>query len=561
MNVAPPVVKPAHSGRFSVLTADLSAGITTGILSLPQGMAFAIIANVPPQYGLYAMIVPTIIAAFVRNSPFLTTGATNTSALVIGVLLATLLSARNDPIGVMLLITLLIGIIQILSGALRLGGLGRYVSKAVLIGFTFGAAMLIIISQLKNVLGLSGAQKSLLIDEIRNLAGSLQTFDSRALTIAMLSLIVVIICARISRLLPGALLAIVASAVYVSALGWNTGEHTVAMLGDIPRELPHLTVPNLSVFTDVLGPSLALAILGMVEVISIGKAVSAKGHIKFYPNRELLAQGAGNVVGSFFGCMPSSASWTRSVVNLQMGAKTRWVSVIAGLIVLLFLIALAPWAQCVPKACLGAIIIWIAVQMFDFAGARNVWRWSRKDAAVMLITFGALLFLEIQYAIYLGVFASLLLMLHGASRLHIVEMVETDANKFREVEINENTGSSPLLLLQLEGNLFFGVVDELKDRFEKIAANGVQVIIIRLKRAHGLDATTIEAITDFAINFKASGGRMILCGLKPDMFAQFSNAHLADVLGPENLLPTEAHTFDSVWKAIEIGKQHLDKQL
>jgi SulP family sulfate permease len=318
--------------------------------------------------------------------------------------------------------------------------------------------------------------------------------------------------------------------------------------------VPAFTV---TLFGGVIGPSVALAILGMVEAISIGKAVSAKAHLKFFPNRELVAKGAGNVVGAFFGCMPSSASWTRSVVNLQMGARTRWVGVVAGVTVLAFMIGLAPLAQYVPIASLGALIIWIAWQMFDFAGARKVWRWSRKDAAVMLITAGAVFVMEIQYAIYLGVIASLILLLHSAGRLHMVEMIEVAGGRFRELEIDDKTGSSPIVLLQLEGDLFFGVVDELQERLARIAANGARVIIVRMKRTHGLDSTATDVLSEFATDFKASGGRVILCGLKPEMFAQIRRSDLEAVLEPQNLLPVAANTFDSVHQALDLARAHL----
>jgi SulP family sulfate permease len=547
-------------GPLAVLGGDLLAGITTGILSVPQGMAFAVIASVPPEHGLYAMIIPTIVAALIRNSPFLVTGSTNTSALVIGALMATLPAAQIlGPVPVMVLITLLMGLMQIGAGCLGFGGMGKYVSKAVLLGFTCGAGVLIISGQLKNVLGLRFTSSSLLIEEFSRLAKAAHGIDFRAVSIAGITVAVIYGCSKISRLVPGALLGVLAAGIVGALSGWTSGDHPIAVLAQVPRNLPHPSAPpfSLALVNDVLGPSLAVAILGMVETISIGKALSAKARIKFYPNQELAANGAGNIVGSFFGCMPTSASWTRSVVNLQMGAKTRWVGVIAGITVLMFIVAFAPWAGCIPLASLGGIVIWIASHMFDFKAVRNLCRWSRKDAAVMAVTLLAILFMEIQYAIYLGVIASLVLLIHSAGKLHMIELVRTGPLQYREIEIDNETGGSPVALLQLEGDLFFGVVDELESRLDQIAANGARVIVVRMKRTHGIDATASDALASFAESFRQRGGRVILCGLKPDMMAVVRHSHLGAALGDDNLLPTAPRAFGSVRDAIQTARAWL----
>lgn len=565
----------AHSGEPPAWRADLLAGITTGILSVPQGIAFAVIAGVPPIYGLYAMIVPTIVAAMIRSSPFLVTGATNTSALVIGALVATSPMVKSvGTVPLMLLITLLMGLIQVISGFLRLGSFGRFFSQAVLVGFTLGAAALIAVGQIKNVCGLPApaAPTGEFIDDVRNLisgfGAGLGVANVRTMAIAGLTLLVVIVCARISKLLPGALLGIVISGFAVWALGWGQDPHAteldpakIKVLGDIPRSLPSFTPPVLQwdAVQEVFMPSLAIAILGMVEAISIGKALSAKARVPFYANQELVAKGGGNIVGAFLGCMPTSASWTRSAINLQMGAKTRWVGVIAGLTVLAIMLAFAPWAHYIPRASLGALIIWIAWHMVDLEAAKYVVRWSRADAAVLVITFMAMLSVKIEYAIYFGVVASLALLVRRAGRLHVVQMVETAPGQYRELEIDEKTGTHPVVLLQLEGDLFFGVVEEMEERLAKIAQNGARAIILRMKRAHAIDATASESLAAFAAHFKASGGRLILCGLKDDLYEQIRPSHLGQILTEENLLRTGDKAFASVQMAIQAAIGHVQQ--
>ncbi len=544
-----------------MLRGDLLAGVTTGILAVPQGMAFALIAHVPPQHGLYAMIVPTIVAALLRDSPFLITGSTNTSALVIGALVSTFALAPQDAVPLMTLIVLIMGVMQVAAGALQLGTFGRYVSQAVLVGFTLGAATLIFVDQLRNVLGVAVMSSPRLIEELRDTLAAAGGTDPRSLAIAVVTWIVVLGASRISPAVPGAMIAIALTSAGAVALGWEAGASSVRVVGEIPGGLPPLTVPPFAVaaehFEAVLAASAAIAILGMVEAISIGKALSAKAAVKFQANRELVAKGAGNVVGAFFGCTPSSASWTRSTMNLRMGAKTRWVGVIAGLTVLAVMLVAAPAARFIPRACLGAIIMWIAVLMFDVQSARYVWRWSRTDAAVMVATYVSTLVFPIQYAIYLGVFLSLAMLVRRVGRLQMVEMVEVAPRQYREIEIDEQTGTTALALLALEGDLFFGIVEELEENLQRVADKGARVIILRLKRAHAIDATAAEALAGFGAQFQARGGRLMLAGLRPELHEKIVVSHLGEVLGAENVLPTDSRLLGSVRKAIERARSGI----
>ena len=356
------------------------------------------------------------------------------------------------------------------------------------------------------------------------------------------------------------MIAIVVTAVGAWMLGWEDGPAPVRVVGAVPSGLPAMTIPpvSLSLIDRVAPASFAIAVLGMVEAISIGKALSARAQVKFYANQELAAKGIGNVVGAFFGCMPTSASWTRSAINLQMGSRTRWVGVISGVTVLAVMIVFGPAARYVPRACLGAIIMWIAALMVDLESARYVWRWSVTDAVVLVITYVSTLVFEIQYAIYLGIVMSLAMLVRRVGELQVVEMVEVAPRVYREIEIDAETGSSALVLLALEGDLFFGVVEELEEHLGRIADNGARAIVIRMKRAHAIDATAAEALANFAVHFQAKGGRFLLCGLKPELHAQVLRSHLGDVLGRENVLVTDQRRhLESLRRAIDQARRDL----
>src|SRR5205085_4693003 len=208
-------------------------------------------------------------------------------------------------------------------------------------------------------------------------------------------------------------------------------------------------------------------------------------------------------------------------------------------------------------ACLGAIVMWIAVLMVDLESARYVWRWSRADAVVLVLTYVSMLVFQIQYAIYFGILASVLMLVRRIGQLQMVEMVEVAPRVYREIEIDEETGKSALVLLALEGDLFFGVVEELEERLSQIAANGARVIIIRMKRAHAIDATAAEALASFAAHFQEKGGRLMLCGLKPELHARILRSHLGQVLGPENVLMTDTRLLGSLRRAIELARREI----
>jgi SulP family sulfate permease len=549
-----PNSQPAHLSNAA--HGDLVAGITNGVLSIPQGMAFALIAGLPPECGLYAMIVPTIAAALLRSSPFIITGATNTSALVLGATLASLSPAllhAHGPVAVMVAATLLMGLIQTLCGLLRWGDIGRFISQAVLLGFIHGAALLIAFGQLKNILGISYSSTPSFVSEAVSFVQHAPEAQPRALVLAAVTLAVILVCQQISRWLPGPLLAIAAAAAAARVLSWHEGPDAVRFLDAVPRTAPPFCwpLPSVSLAHDLFMPALALAILGMVEAISMGKTLSARAGISFQANRELAAKGVGNIIGSFFSCMPSSASWTRSVVNLEFGARTRWNGVISAVTVLVIMLAFAPWARTIPLASLGAIVIWIACKMVDLTALTAVSRWSRTDALVMALTFASMLLIDVQYAVYLGVFVSLVLFIRHAGRLHLSEFVELAPGRYGEIEPDAETGRAPVTLLQLEGMCFFGVADELTTQLSQTAARGARVIVLRLRRAHAMDATAAEALAAFAVKFRAQGGTLMLCGIRPELHERLHGSHLEEVVGRDNMLAAGATPWDVFRQVIQ----------
>jgi SulP family sulfate permease len=541
------------------LGPDLAAAVTIGAVSIPQAMAFALVAGVPAQHALYAMIVPGFVAAFLRRSPHLVTGATNTAALLVASLLASLNLPAGSGLGPTLAaVCLIAGLAQTAVGLSGLARLARYVSPAVVMGFTLGAAVLIAVGQLPALLGLEAAPAANAIAELLRIAGSLERVDPQALGLSAVTLAVIIGARALHPRLPGPLLAVGAGAVAVALLD-GSGAATPELLGAVPRALPTPTLPDTdpAALRRLVGPALALAVLGMAENVSVGKSLARRTGAAFHAGTELRAQGVANLAGSLFGALPSSVSWTRSAVSLQAGARTPAAGMLGSLAVLLAVLAAGPATRFVPLASVAAVVLWIALRMVRLEDLQRIRRADRADFSVLIVTFGATLLFDLELAVFAGVGISLALVVHRAGLLRLSEFARAGSGELREIPLDPETGSAPITLLQAEGDLFFGVADELEQRLDAVASAGTRAIVLRLKRTHAIDGSASEALARFCERFHTRGGILLLCGLRPDMRRRIERSELGRALGADAIDETAGRPFESLERAIERARRHL----
>ncbi len=298
-----------------------------------------------------------------------------------------------------------------------------------------------------------------------------------------------------------------------------------------------------------------MSLLGLMEVYSIGKTVGDPTEEPVQANRELFSQGMINTIASFFQCIPGSGSFSRSALNRFAGAKTPLAGAFNGLFVAAIFCLLAPWATYVPMACLAAILFVIAFGLVDFAYFTRVMRSNRADAAVCIITFLATLFVPLSYAVFVGIFLNLALYLQRASQLHLAEMVRTNAGPFIERPLQEKQGSRRVLFLQVEGDLFFGVADELRDRLARIQNEPGRVVIFRLKRTHSIDSTVMQVLEHFTKQMQARDGHVLLCGVKPSLMEVIRKFGLLQTIGPKNVFETSFGVFASAQHALNRAKE------
>jgi SulP family sulfate permease len=530
----------------------LVAGLTVGLVSIPQAMAFALIAGVPPQVALLTMIVPGFVAGFFRDSPHLAAGATNTAALLVGGVLATTpLVPTYGSTAVLSGLCVIIGLTKCAVGFAGLGRLSRYVSPAVVLGFTLGAAALLCLGQLPNALGIQGANPRGLLHVLAPGALALRSLDPRAVALTTGTVAGIALVSRATRRAPAPLLALIVAALATHAMRWD-GEGGLLTVGSIPSRLPRPSWPVLSptALATLLPAGLAIALVGMSEVVSIGKAIALRTGQPLHADRELRAQGFANLASSLFPCLPSSVSWTRSAASIEAGARSPAAVTFASLTVLGTMLFAAPLARFVPLAAVAGVVIWIAVRMVSIAELRRVSRSNTADLVVLVVTAALTLMVDLHIAVFGGVALSLGLVISRASLLRVSELQRGSAGLLVERPIDERTGCAPIAILQAEGDLFFGVAEELEQRLGCVASRGARGIVLRLKRTLAIDGAAAAALARFATTHRGRGGVLALCGLRPELEVSIARSDLAPALGHHALFETSDRPFASLAAAL-----------
>ncbi len=431
-----PFVESLRGYNVQMLRADLLAALTVAVVALPQSMAYAVIAGVHPKYGLYAAIVPVIVAALWGASRYLIAGPTNAiSMLLFATMAETVVNGvplsglpEETRMAYVFGVAILAGLLQVVMGLARLGELVHFISHSVMVGFTAGAAVLIAVGQLKNLLGVSIGNAPTFLELVLSTLRHLPQTNPWALGTGLFAMAVALGIARVRRRLPAAFLAVVASGVAVWAL--DLGAHGVKVVGAIPAGLPPFSLPpapDAQVMRDLFMPALAIALLGVVEALSIAKTLAGARGEQVDGSREFVAQGLANISAGLFSGIPGSGSFTRSAVNFVAGARTRFAGALSGVITLVAVLLLAPLAAYIPIAALAGILMIIAWGMIDRHGIVLALRATRADRMVLLATFAATLLLDLEKAVFVGVLLSLVLFLRKVSHPLVTRMDVCDS--------------------------------------------------------------------------------------------------------------------------------------
>jgi SulP family sulfate permease len=501
------------------------------------------VAGLPVEYGLYTAIVMTAVGAVFDSSRQLINGPTNAISIAVLSVIASV-EGQDEKVQAAVLLACMVGTIQLGITLFRLGDLTRYISHSVIVGFTAGAGSLLVLDQLKNLLGLRGMGHVhdhflkrfwLTLTE----GGSVHP-ETLAIGLGTIAVVVALRWAKGRlgwRLVPELLLSVAAMATLVAWLGLDG--RGVAVIGEIPATLPPFQMPRLDavMISDFSTGALAIAVLGLLEAVAMAKAIAAQTRQKLDMNQQCLSEGLANFTGSFFQCFPGSGSLTRSAINQQAGAATQWSGVVSAAAVALIMLLFAPYARFIPRAALAGILIVSAWKMVDRHALLYHLRATRFDTAIVGITAFSAVAISIEFCVLIGVFMSFLLTVPRAGRMLRTEFVVTPEGGIHE-RLPEDPVCGRILIFGLEGELFFGSSAALEHHFQYIEDRvepETRVVVLRMKRAHNPDAVGLSLLEGFLERMKARGVHVVMCGVRAHLFQTMKQTGLAARLGEKEV--------------------------
>jgi SulP family sulfate permease len=521
--------------------ADLMAGLTGAIIVLPQGVAFAIIAGLPPEYGLYSAIVPSIIAALFGSSHHLISGPTTAISIVIFTTLSPLAAPSSaEYIQMALTLTFLAGLFQFGLGVARLGTLVNFVSHSVVVGFTAGASILIATSQLSNILGLSVPKQHSFIHVWADILSKLPETNMYVLGIGLATLAIATVFKILKPRWPGMLLAmILGSGISLLLQG---GEHGVRLLGSLPAHLPPFSHPDITTASlrRLAPPALAVAMLGLAEAVSIARSVSTKSEQRIDSNQEFIGQGLSNIVGSFFSSYAASGSFTRTGVNYEAGARTPLAAVFAAATLTGILLLIAPLTAYLPIASMAGILLLVAYNLIDTHHITSIVRTSLPETGILVATFLATLFVELEFAIYVGVILSLLLYLNRTSHPHFVTLVpdpETRRRSFINIERKDLPECPQMKVIRIDGSIFFGAANHVAVGLDYIVKQNPEKahILIVGSGINFIDVAGCQMLSQEAHRLRMNGRQLYVCSLKSEVLDVMNRGGCRKSIGEENI--------------------------
>lgn len=500
------------------LRADLMAGIIGAVIVLPQGIAFALIAGMPPVYGLYTAMITPIVAGLFCSSRHAVSGPTAPISLVVFAAVSKLAEAGSpEYIAKVLFLTFLAGAIQLALGIGRMGRYISFVSHAVVVGFTAGAAVLTITNQMKGVLGINISSRAAFLETWEQLLGHISQINLPVFFVAFYTLIMAVMVRKYAPKLPHLLIGLVCGTI----LAWMMGGPAagIPFAAEIPRQLPSLSMPGFSAgnFHSMLGDAFAIALLGIIQTVAVGRAIAVHSGQQIDGNQELVGQGLSNMLGSFFSCYAGSGSLTRSALNYEAGARTPMSAIFAALALTLIVLVFAPYALFLPMPAFSGLILLIGWGLIDFKHMREIRIASKTDNLILGATFFATLFAELQFAVFLGILLSLYFFLRRTSQPNVAVMAP-DSTHYRHQIVNVIRKDVPqcpqLKIIRIDGQLYFGAVDHVSSAVRQLRQGPEKYLLLLANGINYVDLDGAEWLAREAAFWKKKGGGLYIVRLK-----------------------------------------------
>ncbi len=548
-----PILSWIKNYKLVYLKSDVIAGITVTILLVPQGMAYALIAGLPPIYGLYAALVPQIVYAFLGTSRKLAVGPVAMDSLLVAAGLSALsIIDPNQYIEMAILLALLMGLIQFSLGLLRMGFIVSFLSKPVISGFTSGAAIIIGLSQMKHLIGVPIPQSNKLHVVIKAFFEAESTIHYPTLVIGIISILILMLIRKYNEKVPASLIVVILSISWIYFTGQI--EKGVAVVGLIPEGLPSLKIPSLNweIIQTLTPTALTLALVAYMEAISIAKAIEEKNKDhEINPNQELIALGASNIVGSFFQSYPTTGGFSRTAVNDQAGAKTGVSALVTAALIALVLSFFTHWFYYLPKAVLSAIIMVAVFKLIDYKFALRLYKTKREEFVVLILTFLLTLFIGITEGILLGIAISLFLLVSRISKPHYAflgRIGKTNYFKNKDRFPEEVVDRRDLIIFRFDAQLFFGNIQYFKTIILNAVNKNPDIVkgfIINARAINYIDSTSTEQLTQIIKMLQNRGIRVMIVGAIGPARDVILKSKIITTLKKQNLFITSGDATDS----------------
>jgi SulP family sulfate permease len=539
----------------ATLRADITAGIAVALVLIPQSMAYAAMAGLPPIHGLYAGLLPMVMAALFGSSRLLVSGPAAVMCIMTAAALEPLGLDPQTYISYALLIALMVGVLQLFLGICRLGVLVDFISHPVVNGFTNAAALIIATSQIPKLFGIHIGDASRFLDRVQAIVVHASS-ETHLPTLGM-SVLTFGILVGLKRWKPK-FPAVLAAAATATVVSWATGFKAAGgrIVGDIPSGLPGFRLPDLDphAMGQLVGPSLTIALIGIMSAISIAKVIAARTRQPFDPNRELIGQGMGNLTASVLqGCVVAG-SFARSAVNWSSGARTPFSSVVTGIVVALTLLFFTPLLYHMPQAALGAITINAVIRLIQVQPVLRAWRAKRHCAIVAIVTFATTLLAapRLEIGMLVGVVLSIVLYLSRAMRPRFVELGSHPDGTMRGADVHGLPTCPYVSVCRFDGSLFFANVGYFETHILGLLARRPKLrhLIIDAKGINDLDASGVEAFEKLATQLQDQGIQLHIARAKQQMLDIFERAGVVERIGADHFWPRSLDAFQAITREL-----------
>ena len=540
------------------LRADAIAGLTGAAIVLPQGVAFAAIAGMPPEYGLYTSMVPAVIAALFGSSWHLVSGPTTAASVIMFASLSGVATPGSaEYISLAITLAFMVGVLQLIMGAVRLGALVNFISHSVVVGFTAGAACLIAAKQARDFLGIDIPEGAHLLSTLEFLWINWRDLHPLVTLVAVITLLTGILAQRrfggmsmIVAMAAGSL----AAALFNLAFSEETSG--IHMVGALPQQLPPLSMPDFSPDTlRQLSPlALAMTLFALTEAVSIARSISLKSGQPINGNQEFIGQGLSNIFGSFFSSYVATGSFNRSGANFDAGARSPLAAALAGVLLIALVLGVAPLTAFLPKAAVAGLLFLVAWRLINFGEIRKILRADTKEAVILGIVFFGTVFFSIEFAILAGVILSLMIFLRKTSRPRLSPRVPDPHSKTRKFVYGQFLPECPQLkILRLDDSLYFGSVShvgELLRRYREHYPSQKHLLLLT-KGIAQVDVAGAELLINETRERRAVGGDFYMYRLRDTANKVFKRGGYADEVGEANIFEGKLDAISSIFGRLD----------